>query len=201
MPATLARDVAFLAFERPTLVLGSTQPAADVDEAACAARRVEVARRASGGGAVLHEPGRLLWVDVAVPAGDPLWDDDVGRAFLWLGRAWQAALAATGVTGAVVHDGPLVASEWSRRVCFAGLGPGEVTVGGRKVVGMSQRRGRAGAVFQCAALLSWDPGRLLDLLRLDQDQRRRARSFLDGAAAGLEVPAPELEAALLAHLP
>ena len=39
-------------------------------------------------------PGEVLWVDVVVPADDPLWDDDVGRATHWLGELWAAALAA-----------------------------------------------------------------------------------------------------------
>ena len=39
---------------------------------------------------------------------------------------------------------------WCPLVCFAGVGPGEVLAGGRKLVGISQRRTRAGARFQCA---------------------------------------------------
>ena len=74
------------------------------------------------------------------------------------------ALAACGVGAATVHHGPLMRSEWSGLLCFAGLGPGEVTVGGRKVVGMSQRRTRAAARFQCVVLAEWDPASLVDLL-------------------------------------
>ena len=65
------------------------------------------------------------------------------------------------VADAVVHRGGLVATPWSRQVCFAGLGPGEVTVAGRKVVGVAQRRTRHGARFQVAALLRWDPAALV----------------------------------------
>ncbi len=143
----------------PALVLGSTQPDAVVDTAACAAAGVDVVRRRSGGGAVLVEPGALLWVDVIVPAGDALWDADVGRSFLWLGDVWAGALAELGIA-ATVHRGALRRSRWSDLVCFAGLGPGEVTrADGAKVVGISQRRTRACARFQCAALARWAPGR------------------------------------------
>lgn len=140
-------------------------------------------RRRSGGGAVLVEPGGLVWVDVFVPAGDPLWEVDVGRAFAWLGRVWVDALGA----GAQAHAGPLVTTPWSKLVCFAGLGPGEVTVGGAKGVGMAQRRTRAGALFQCAALREWCPERLLERLALTDDQRRRGAEELAGAARGLDV--------------
>ena len=177
------------------VVLGSTQPGSAVVPG------VNAVRRRSGGGAVLVEPGGLVWVDVLVPAGDPLWEADVGRAFAWLGRTWAAALADVGVAGAGAYDGPLVATPWSPLVCFAGMGPGEVTVEGVKVVGLCQRRTRAGALFQCAALLDWQPRRLLDRLALPDDERRRGTEELAGVAGALDVDPPALVAAFLARLP
>jgi lipoate-protein ligase A len=58
----------------------------------------------------------------------------------------------------------MVRTAWSSLVCFSGLGPGEVHAGGRKVVGISQRRTRGWARFQCAAYLRWDPDALVALL-------------------------------------
>ena len=150
---------------------------------------------------MLVEPGALVWVDVLLPAGDGLWDADVGRAFAWLGRAWAGALADAGLSGAEVYDGPLLTTPWSSRVCFAGLGPGEVTVRGAKVVGICQRRTRAGALFQCAALLAWEPSRLLDVLALGADERRRGPAQLAGAARALDVDPEALVEVLLARLP
>jgi lipoate-protein ligase A len=142
-----------------------------------------------------------VWVDVLVPAGDRLWRADVGRAFMWLGEAWAGALADVGVPGAAPHRGPLQRNRWSGRMCFAGLGPGEVTVDGAKVVGMCQRRTRAGALFQCAALLAWEPDRLLDLLDLGARERSRASEEVTGVARGLDVEPGALTGALLARLP
>ena len=144
--------------ERPALVLGSTQPVMEV-------QGIEVVRRRSGGGAVYLEPGGTLWVDVVVPKGDDLWDDDVARATYWLGEAWAEAVGG----GAIVHRGPMVRTAWSDRVCFAGLGPGEVMIGGAKVVGISQRRTRELARFQCVAYEAWDPKPLRELVGLDVD--------------------------------
>ena len=73
---------------------------------------------------------------------------------------------------------------WSARVCFAGLGPGEVTVEGRKVVGLSQRRTREGVLFRCCAAIAWEPERLLDLLALDDADRARGAAELAGVASG-----------------
>lgn len=148
----------------PAVALGSSQPAEHLDAAAIEAAAVEVVRRRSGGGAVLLDPGDVLWMDLIVPAGDPLWDDDVVRSFEWVGRAWASALAACGVVDLHVHTGNLCTTRWSRIVCFSGLGAGEVTVNGRKVVGISQRRTRSAVRFQCAALGAWRPERLVSLL-------------------------------------
>ena len=127
------------------------------------------------------DPATTAWVDVIVPAGDPLWDDDVGRAALWVGRAWQAALADLGVAPTEVHDGALACGPLGRLVCFATVGRGRGhDARRRKVVGISQRRTRAAARFQCAAYTVWDPAPLVDLLGLDGDGARS----LAGAAAG-----------------
>ena len=172
---------------RPALVLGSTQAESIVVGDAAG---VDVVRRRSGGGAVLVEPGRLVWVDVAIGRDDPLWHDDVGKAFHWLGAAWAAAL---GIAGATVHRGGLIRTAQSDLVCFAGLGPGEVTVDGAKAVGMAQRRTREGALFQCAVPLAWDPERLAALLGI-QEVDAHVRPVVGRTQS-------ELLTALEAHLP
>ncbi len=169
--------------ERPALVLGSTQREQDLVEVAGwdahgdGEAAPEICRRRSGGGLVTLLPGNDLWIDVVLPATSRLWVDDVGEAALWLGDVWAATLgtilpdarivvdrgAADATIGQSalpvrVHRGPLRARDAGRLVCFAGLGPGEVTVAGRKVVGLSQRRTRSSARFQTVMTWSW-PGR------------------------------------------
>lgn len=197
------RSITFCEVTTPALVLGSTQPATDVDEGGVVAAGIEVARRRSGGGAVLVEPGRLVWVDVVVPAGDPLWQPDVGLAFWWLGEVWAATLLSLGVAGAAVHRGALVSSRWSRMVCFAGLGGGEVTAaGGGKLVGISQRRVREGSLFHCAVPLAWDPAAMPALLALDAASRAELEADARHFTAGLPDVSPrQLEQAFVSHLP
>jgi lipoate-protein ligase A len=144
---------------------------------------------------VLVRPGEVLWVDVLLPHEDPLWEDDVGRSFHWLGQAWVDALATLGVD-ASWHNGPMVCTPWCREVCFAGIGAGEVTVDGRKTVGMSQRRTRAGALFQCAGLLRWDPDEIARLLDLGTEGAAGIASL----ASALPLDGDELEAAFLRQL-
>lgn len=200
IPGRPGRSVQVLEVEGPALVLGSTQLDTDADRSALARAGVELVRRRSGGGAVLLEPGSSLWVDVVLPRDDPLWSEDVGVAFHWLGRAWVAALRSLGLPAAV-HEGALVTTRWSRLVCFAGLGPGEVTVRSAKVVGIAQRRTRDGARFQCALLHRWDPAATLALLALPDGERAEAAAALAGAAGGVDRAAAAIVGALVAHLP
>jgi len=180
----VARRVRLLHATNVGLVLGSGQPDGDVDRVRADAAGFEVVRRRSGGGAVLVGRGRVVWIDVIVPKDDELWQDDVGRAFWWLGELWAEVLAGAG-PAAEVWRGGLRRSPWSSRVCFAGLGPGEVTVEQRKVVGMAQRRSRRGALFQCALSVEWDPVPLLDVLSLGERQRQLAAAELAEAAVGV----------------
>jgi lipoate-protein ligase A len=171
--------------ERSAVVLGSTQRDEVVDRTAADAAGIEVARRRSGGGAVWLEPGGALWLDVILPATDHRWERDVGRSFGWLGRAWVHVLDELGVAGALPHEGPLQRRPWSDLVCFAGLGPGEVTVDGRKAVGIAQRRTRAAARFQCALLQTWDPAPLAEVLALSTEERARAVRELADVGLGV----------------
>jgi lipoate-protein ligase A len=181
------------------LVVGSAQPEEHVDVGAAAARGLPVVRRRTGGSSVVVGPGRVAWLDVLLPAGDPLWDDDIGVAPLWLGQAWAEALTALGATSLTVHNGPMERPTWSRYVCFAGTGPGEVRSPLGKVVGISQRRTRAAALFQCGVLLRWDPVEAVAALAVDRDA---AVTDLRRAATGIDelldhpVAVTELEAAL-----
>ena len=201
VPEPVERAMWWFDVARPAVALGSTQPLGVIDAEAAAAAGVEVVRRRSGGGAVWLAPGEVVWVDVVLPADDPRWTDDVGRAAGWLGDAWAGALVDLGIGGVAVHHGPLLRTAWSGTVCFAGVAPGEVLVHGRKAVGISQRRTRAGARFQCAALLRWDPAPLLGILALIGARRSEGHAELADAAVGLgPVPARSLVDALMSRL-
>jgi lipoate-protein ligase A len=178
-------------------VLGSTQPESDVDPARAAAAGVEVCRRRAGGGGVLVQPEDQIWLDVFVPAGDRLWTPDVGRAFLWLGEAVAAAVRAVSGDPAEVHDGGLVTSAWSSVLCFSGLGAGEVTVEGRKVLGISQRRDRRGAWLRAMVLLRHVPEETTALLSVTEAARAEASECLRGAAGAVEADPLMLQRALL----
>ena len=152
------RSATFHMVATTTLVLGSAQRATDVDRRVADALGVAVVTRRSGGGAVLLVPNEFVWLDLVIPAADSLWDNDIGQAMVWVGALWQRALGELGAATEVqATGGASGGAPWSRQVCFAGIGRGEVVQGNRKVVGVSQRRTRAAARFQSVCYLRWRP--------------------------------------------
>ena len=180
------------------IVLGSSQPDADVDAGRAHERDIAVVRRRSGGGAVFVAPGAQVWLDVFVPADDPLFDRDVVAASFWVGRAWGAALASAFPSNGErfhVHE-RTDATRWSRKLCFSGRGPGEVSFDRRKVVGLAQRRSRAGAWFFSMCVVENEQTRLADLLTFATTaERREVTSDLD-ATVGRLGGSEQIEAAL-----
>ena len=156
MPTEPAPHLWWFRPERRAVVLGSTQDSSVLDLDACRRHGLDVVARRSGGGVVVVGQELNLWLDVLVPRGHHRWDDDVARASWWIGDVWARVLESHGVRETIVHRDSMVTSPLARLVCFAGRGPGEVFVGPSKAVGISQRRTRDWARFQCALSLRWD---------------------------------------------
>ena len=141
--------------EKPALILGSTQDESDVRVDVAVGSGIEIVRRRSGGGAVYVAPDESVWMDITISREDPLWQDDVSASMLWLGDAFVQALQPW--VHAETFRGTFHNGDVGRAVCFASAAPGEVFVGDNKLVGVSQRRNREGARFQCVLYRQWNP--------------------------------------------
>lgn len=197
--------VRWYAARRPALVIGSGQRPTEVDGAALAAAGASLHRRASGGAAVLFESGFLMQ-DVALPPQHGLYRSDVSESYAWLGKLWLATLAALGLAelelvsiAAARADGQS-ADHLVRRACFGGRSPYEVLAGGRKLVGFSQIRRRAGALFQVGLYAHWSGAALAGLLRLSAAERTATAAALDTRVVGLDalLPTPPVPAVIMA---
>lgn len=170
---------------RPAIVLGSAQRGEVLDRASAEAAGIEIVRRRSGGGAVWLDPHTVTWVDLILPADDPAWERDVTASTDWLGTVWVEVLRELGLTDTVVHRGAMRRSVDSDLICFAGRAAGEVFLDDRKVVGISQRRSRRAARFQCSVLHEWEPERLVEHLLLSPAERVRLLDRLAEVATGI----------------
>jgi lipoate-protein ligase A len=146
---------------RKAIVLGSRQDQSLLNGEQCNRDEIEIVRRRSGGGIVFLAPGEHVWLDVVIPRGDVLWNDDVAKASWWLGDVWVQTLNALGENNVSVHRESLSSDAWGDLLCFAGVGPGEVARQSAeslsKFVGISQRRTRDYARFQCTIYTKWNP--------------------------------------------
>ena len=146
---------------RKAIVLGSRQDQSLLNGEQCNRDEIEIVRRRSGGGIVFLAPGEHVWLDVVIPRGDVLWNDDVAKASWWLGDVWVQTLNALGENNVSVHHESLSSDAWGDLLCFAGVGPGEVARQSAeslsKFVGISQRRTRDYARFQCTIYTKWNP--------------------------------------------
>lgn len=155
------RTVSFLEVARNALVLGSSQDPSQIDTAVLNRLDAELVVRRSGGGAVYLSPLNQLWIDISIPKKDRLYSDDLRRSFLPIGSMFLEALSRVSSLDFEMHSGPLVGGALGRAICFAGIGPGEISCEGAKVVGISQRRTQMGAVFQCTIYIRY-PEREID---------------------------------------
>ncbi len=167
-----------------TVVLGSTQHAEDLDDHAMARDGVSVRRRRGGGGAVLLRPDDC-WIELWLPATSAAERGDVRSTAYRAGGWWKVALADLGVS-AVPHHGGLLDADQGAVACFAGLGPGELTVDGRKLVGLSQWRAHEGALVS-SILSARPPEDLAAYLRRGSAQvpRLTVATCLDEALPGV----------------
>jgi lipoate-protein ligase A len=136
------------AWARPTLSLGYFQALDQVAERGAAERLgVDVVRRFTGGGAILHH--QELTFALALPASHPWAALDVSAGYLEITRPLLGILRRLGVDASFRGgSGP----ERKAANCFAGAACPDIVVQGRKLFGSAQRRS-GGALVQHGSLL------------------------------------------------
>lgn len=183
---------------RPCLSLGASQPFSAADADFCSRHGVEVVRRPTGGRAVLHH--HELTYLVAAPLGECLGTRELQGAYAAICRALVAGLRRLGVDARLADAVPAAGLIRPTQAvpCFIGPAPGEVTAGGRKLVGSAMRR-VGDAILQHGSILEdWDGGLQAGCLGLAGDAELRAAVVTLAELVGTPPPPEDLAAALAA---
>lgn len=181
------REVFVVSTTRPAIVLGSSQLKGlatkdlitqDLPDG------TDVVVRKSGGGLVYLHPNHFVWIDVCIPADDPLFLEDISKSARWLGDVWCEVFSSLGIL-AEVYNGTYIRGVSSGfknsksklanpknelEICFLSRASGEVITKNqpasldKKLVGISQRRTKRGVWFQTFLHLEWRPELFLPYL-------------------------------------
>jgi lipoate-protein ligase A len=142
----------------PAVSLGRSQAArGSHDRAVLAAEGIDLVRRPTGGGAVLHEFERTY--ALAGRLGDPPFTGGVIETYRTIASALARGLAQLGVPASPIEP-RRGADRRSTAVCFERVGAWEITVGGRKLVGSAQARRRRAFLQHGSIPIRLDPARL-----------------------------------------
>lgn len=120
----------------PTVSLGLLQPYDAVSEATCQRLGIDLVRRPSGGGAVLHhqEVTYAVIVDGRMCPGGT----SVMATYYWLAKGLIAGLSLLGIDASMPTTSPSTAT--TAAFCFVRLTGADLEVGGRKLGGSAQAR-------------------------------------------------------------
>ena len=208
----MARDVAILeavstgaapptlrlyGWDPPCLTIGKHQGLDAVDLDFCRAERIDVARRPTGGRALLHH--FELTYSVVAPLGTPPLPTALQEAYRLICGALVVAGRKLGI------DAELTGGEVNLRLpnptstvpCFEAPAQGEVVVAGRKLIG-SAMRAHAGCILQHGAiLLDWDGRHQAGAMGLADDTTLLPHITTLMVELGRKVERPEIEEAVI----
>jgi len=212
----MARDVAILkavsagdspptlrlyGWNPPCLTIGKHQGLEAVDLEFCRTNGIDVARRPTGGRALLHH--LELTYSVVAPLGIPPLPNALQAAYRTICSTLVEACRALGI------DAELTGGEVNLRLpnptstvpCFEAPAEGEVVVGGRKLVG-SAMRAHSGCILQHGAiLLDWDGRLQAGAMGLADDSTLRPHITTFADELGHAVTRSEIESVVVATVP
>ena len=138
-------------FDPPAITIGAHQdPSRALDLGAVRAGGVDVVRRTTGGRALLHA-GELTYC-VAAPSRDGRFGRSVTDCYRRISEALALALRNLGVSASVSRGGRESARGAAPPPCLSSVTRWELSAGGRKIAGSSQRT-TASAFIQHGSIL------------------------------------------------
>lgn len=197
----MARDEALLTEAIPTVrlygwrpacvSLGRAQTEAEVDVEAARAWGLDVVRRATGGGAILHNESEVTY-GVVLPLDHPGLPRDISGSFSFVSEGIVRALRVLGLPAEIES----VPDNTRETLCYVRKQGTNVMVRGRKISGGAQRRTDKALLQHGTVIVERDDARMARLFRTDEATiARRVTSLQE---EGVRVARAKL-AELLAH--
>jgi lipoate-protein ligase A len=171
--------------------LGNSQTADDVDLAAVRELGLDLIKRATGGGGILHNAREVTYA-VIVPLGHPGLPRDLPGSFAYLGQGVVTALRRLGLP-AELESVPDLTRE---ALCYVRKQGTNVMVRGKKISGGAQRRSRSAVLQHGTVIVDRDELRLARVFRADPELVRARVTSL--TCEGLAVERAALVEALIA---
>jgi lipoate-protein ligase A len=166
----MARDEALLAEGAPTVrlygwrpaavSLGRSQTEADVDLDAARAWGLDVVRRATGGGAILHNESEVTYA-VVLPLDHPGLPRDITGSFAFVSDGVVRALRHLGLPAQI----ETVPDNTRETLCYVRRQGTNVVVNGRKISGGAQRRDGKALLQHGTVIVERDEDRMARLFR------------------------------------
>ncbi|MEW6600894.1 MAG: biotin/lipoate A/B protein ligase family protein [Nitrospirota bacterium] len=153
-------------WDRPSLSIGCFQKISDIDTAYCREKGYPVVRRPSGGRAVLHDSE--LTYSFSSPADAPVFNSSLLENYAVISRALLSALKMIGIE-AEASSNRKRGGGIRHPACFRAVSYGEISVGGKKLIGSAQKRYRDGFLQHGSILLSFRPEIMCKVLGEDLD--------------------------------
>lgn len=180
----MARDEALLAQARPAIrlygwkpacaSLGRAQTEADVDLDAARAWGIDVVRRGTGGGAILHNEEEVTY-GVVLPLDHPGLPRDITGTFAFISRGIVDALRSLGIDAEIES----VPDNTRETLCYVRKQGTNVVVAGRKISGGAQRRTDRAVLQHGTIIVRRDEERCARLFRTPLDDIRRRVTSLE----------------------
>ena len=148
-------------WSQPAFSFGYFQKiSSEIDVKKCEARSVELVRRMTGGGMVVH--GWDVTYSIVAPHGNGVIPSDISASYCWIANRLVNGFHRINVP-ATQQSVKSKTAEGMPNTCLANPAEHDVMLHGKKVAGVSQRRNRIGGVYQGYIALDMPPPEILTL--------------------------------------
>lgn len=165
--------IRFYGSQPKAITIGYFQDARkEVNIEACRKTGVDIARRITGGKAVLHDH-EITYCLVAADQ-EKIFPSSIEGTYKVISRCLARGLGFLGIKANLAEDSRTGNDDELKSCCFAIPSKNELLVDGRKICGSAQVRKRGGFLQHGSLLLSFDPFKAADLLL-----HKRAQEYSD----------------------